>query len=170
MKSSFAAFVLAVACGAAPTAHACMCVPWPLGATHAASFLTVARDAELVVVAEVVRHVGKRHTKRKIHEAMRVTVLEVLQGTAERTTLTVRGDNGVLCRPYVSRFPPGTKWVLALSPAHEKRGDYSISSCGEYWLPLADDVVRGHIHPDPLQRSPEVEMPLGDLRRLIKEK
>jgi hypothetical protein len=168
MRSTIAAVVLTATWGGAPAAHACMCVPWPPGATHAAPFLTVARDSELVVVAEVVRHVGKRHTKRKIHEAMRVTVLEVLRGTEECTTLTIRGDNGVLCRPYVSRFPPGTKWVLALSPAHEKRGDYSISSCGEYWLPLADDAVRGHIHPDPLQRSPDVEMPLGDLRSLIK--
>jgi len=146
------------------TAIPCTCVPSPPGATHAPPFLTVAPGAQLVVVAEVLRYAGKRHTSGRIPEAMDVAVREVLKGAEARATLRIRGDNGILCRPYVSKFPPGTTWVFALHQAPEKRSEYALSACGEYWLRLEDDRVRGYIHRDPQQTGPEIEMGLAELR------
>jgi hypothetical protein len=170
MTQTRLAVVLVATLGAVSVVEPCTCVPLPPGATHTTPFLTVVRDAELIVLADVVDHIGKRHTKRKIHEAMRVTVVEVLKGAEKRQTLVVRGDTGALCRPYVSRFPPGTRWVLALMPADENRGQYAISSCGEYWLPVVGPKVRGYIHSTPQQRNPEIEIDLDELRALLKQR
>lgn len=142
----------------------CMCVSWPPGATHPAPFLSVAPGADLVLVGEVLRHVAKRHTKRRIPEAMEAAVREVLAGTDRRPTIRVRGDNGVLCRPYVTKFPIGATWIPAVHEAPEKRGEYAISGCGEYWLAMEGDRVRGYIHPDPNQTAREVEMGLAELK------
>ena len=146
------------------SATACTCVPLPPGATHGAPFVTAASSADLIVRVQVVDHVGRRHTKRRIPEAMRVAVLDVYRGTETRRTLRVRGDTGALCRPYVVDFPRGTEWVLALSRASEKHGEYALFSCNENWLPIDGDVVRGYIHPDPAQTNPVVEIPIKRLR------
>lgn len=149
------------------SASACTCLPLPPGATHGAPFVAAADSADLVVRVQVVDHVGRRHTKRRIPEAMRVSVLDVYRGKETRRTLRVRGDTGVLCRPYVVDFPRGTEWVLALSRAPEKHGEYALFSCNENWLLIDGDVVRGYIHPDPAQTNPVVEIPVEGLRSLL---
>jgi hypothetical protein len=151
----------------ASTALPCSCPPLAPGATHAAPFLDVAPGSDLVVVAEVLRYSGKRHTSARIPEAMDVAVRQVFKGAERRSTLRLRGDTGVLCRPYVTKFAPGTVWVFALHRAPEKRGEYALSACGEHWLRVTDDRVRGYIHSDPSQTGPEVEVALSDLRSLL---
>jgi hypothetical protein len=151
-------------------ALACSCAPWPPGATHRTPFLAVVRPGDFVVVATVLRHVGRRHTRERIPEAMEVAVQEVLSGKDGRRVLRVRGDNGVLCRPYVTEFPPGTSWVIALHSAEEKRGEYAISNCAEYWLQVQADQVRGYISPDAGPRSAVEQMQLRDFAALLRGK
>jgi hypothetical protein len=145
-------------------ASACTCSPWPPGATHQAPFLSVVEPTSLVVVAQVRSYAGKRHTARRIPEAMVVEVSEVLKGAIGAKRIRVRGDNGRLCRPYVTTFPVGSSWVLHLSPAPERTGEYMISACGEHWLPIAGGSVSGHILPDPRQTAPEITISLSELR------
>ena len=162
-------FTLALQLFVPRLASACMCGPWPPGATHQAPFLSVVEPTSLVVVAEVRSYTGKRHTDRKIPEAMVVEVSDVLQGSRGAKRIRVRGDNGRLCRPYVTTFPVGSSWVLHLSPAPERTGDYTISACGEHWLPVANKSVTGYILPDARQIAPEITMSLSELRgRLVR--
>jgi hypothetical protein len=81
-------------------ASACVCDPLPPGATHQSPFLTVVKPSGLVVVAEVRSYAGKRHTDRKIPQAMVVEVKEVLHGSVGAKRIRVRGDDGRLCPPF----------------------------------------------------------------------
>lgn len=99
--------------------------------------------------------------------SMDVRVIEVIKGTEDRTTIRIWGDNGALCRPYVTHFPIGTTWLLAISALPTKTVDeqlksgseggfisssgnkeYAISVCGEFWLKISHEEVVGRITVD----------------------
>jgi hypothetical protein len=103
-------------------------------------FLTASREAPLVIVAKIIRH----HSER--FPAMDVLVLETLKGVLFDSGLTISMGDGMLCRPALDVFPPGTTWVLALNGPGAKPGrGWAISHCGEYWLKVEGDVVIGSI-------------------------
>ena len=97
----------------------------------------MALGTDLVVLGEVRGY--ERH-------GMDVRVLEVLKGREPRRTIRVWGDTGALCRPYITSFPIGTRWILAV---HRSRtpgeGDYAIQFCGEHWLEVRGDQAVGRI-------------------------
>jgi hypothetical protein len=72
----------------------------------------------------------------------------VLKGAEKRQTIAVRGDTGALCRPYVSLFPPGTRWVLALS--HHSRSSHQ----GPVWQAVTS-VTGNPLSPKRLPGLPE---------------
>ena len=65
------------------------------------------------------------------------------------------------CRPEPELFPPGSEWVMALfrieqdvpggfnpntpNVSYGRPGDYSLSSCGGYWLSRSGDWVSGNL-------------------------
>lgn len=136
----------------APDAFGCSCVP------VRRPFLMAARESPWVVRGRVLRHTGGDPATRYPDTEMDVEVLEVLAGEVEKKVIGVSGDPGNQCRPYVAGFPVGTEWVLALGYAAKSKedvealvmpgpdkGDYSISSCGTYWLAVKDGKVAGDI-------------------------
>jgi hypothetical protein len=99
--------------------------------------------------------------------SMDVQVIEVIKGTEDRKTIRIWGDNGALCRPYVTYFPIGTTWVLAISALPTKtvgeqlklgaeegfisspgNKEYAISVCGEFWLKVRHEEAVGRITVD----------------------
>jgi len=116
----------------------------------AGPFSKVALGKELVVLGEVLDH---------YKNSMEVRVIEVLKGTEEGKMIRIWGDTGALCRPYVSHFPVGTKWLFAvqkttgeqasslwerLFPSVHK-SDYAISICGDFWLEVRDGRAVGRV-------------------------
>ncbi len=115
-------------------------------------FTKVALGNELVVLGAVVSH---------YRNSMTVRVLDVIKGAETRAMVRIWGDNGALCRPYVTSFPVGTRWLLALAPLPEQPpGDpsfregfssapgnrqYAISICGDFWLEVRGDRAMGRI-------------------------
>jgi hypothetical protein len=108
-------------------------------------FLKVAPKTKLVALIKVSRYL----TFKNIYDnptpmSMEVEVIEVYKGQETRKTFTVWGDNGALCRPYLSRFAIDKYYVIAFDAGSdqdeinankaEKKTDYSISICGDYWL------------------------------------
>jgi len=86
--------------------------------------------------------------------SIQVRVSRVLKGSLDRAAEPIRvwGDDGHLCRPYASTFPPGSEWFFVLDnrsfggfPAQPGPRDYSISICGAYWLRVDGDRVWGRI-------------------------
>jgi hypothetical protein len=100
-------------------------------------FTTVALRADLVVLAEVRAY--HRH-------GMDVAVVDVLRGREDARVIRIWGDTGGLCRPHVTTFPIGTRWVLAVHRSRNtaERG-HAISFCGEHWLEARGDEAVGRI-------------------------
>jgi len=99
--------------------------------------------------------------------SMEVQVIELIKGTEDRTTIRIWGDNGALCRPYVTHFPIGTTWLFAISALPTKtvgeqlksgseegfisssgNKEYAISVCGEFWLKVNHEEAVGRITVD----------------------
>ena len=118
-------------------------------------FSKVALHKEVIVLGEVVSY---------YKNSMDVQVIEVIKGKEKRGTIRIWGDNGALCRPYVSLFPIGTTWLLALSALPTKtvgeqlklgseegfisspdNKEYDISVCGEFWLKVRREEAVGRI-------------------------
>lgn len=127
-RRGFGLLALLVTLLAPGVALACSCM-WN------GPFTKVALGTDLVVLAEV----------RSYHRhSMDVAVVEVLKGGEDRREIRVWGDSGALCRPYVTAFPRGTRWIFALKREPGTR-DYIISVCGEYWLEVRGDQAVGRI-------------------------
>ena len=108
-------------------------------------FLKVAKKTQFVALVRVTKYLTfKDIYKEKMPMSMEVEIIEVYKGKETRKKVTVWGDNGILCRPYLSKFKTGKYYVIAFNNAsetsrgltseNEKVTDYSISICGEYWL------------------------------------
>jgi hypothetical protein len=85
---------------------------------------------------------GPNPLDEPLPDAMVLEVQEVLKGRSAllKTALLVFGDNGYLCRPYVTMFPVGTRWAFVL---HEEDQETCISVCGEFWLKEVKGKYRG---------------------------
>jgi hypothetical protein len=108
-------------------------------------FFKVAEKTQFVALIKVTKYLSfKDIYKEKMPMSMEVEIIEIYKGIETRKKVTVWGDNGILCRPYLSKFKLGKYYVIAFSKAtensrglgneNEKITDYSISICGEFWL------------------------------------
>jgi hypothetical protein len=85
------------------------------------------------------------------YHGMGIKIVQVLDGIENRDTLTVWGDNGMLCRWYCGAFGMGDTLVFALHHCDllggnlEKPDHYQVSICGVYWLSYANGQVSGAI-------------------------
>ncbi len=84
---------------------------------------------------------------------MQVEILEVLKGAESRQQVLVWGDNGFLCRHYVSQWSVGDTVIFSLhligqfsALPQEDSTDYFISVCGTYFLHDAGGQVSGAIN------------------------
>ena len=134
--------------GTAPVAEACSCI----GGSDFASIVHDQNYAPDLVV---------RGVKTADHYySMKFRIKEVLKGQETRSTITVWGDNGGLCRVYTSGFSNGEELILGLYKTDkmgnritvpeypenlEKDGDYHLSICGVHFLKIVNNQVSGQI-------------------------
>ncbi len=118
------------------------------------SFSEVAPGADLVVLGQVQRIKGN---------AVDLLPERVLNGALWLDTLRVWMRARDYCRPPANAFPPGSRWVMALSQIQEvpedgfdpftpnesfgRRDDYVLSSCGGYWLRVNGNTATGNLIP-----------------------
>jgi hypothetical protein len=79
----------------------------------------------------------KEYEKRKDDRAplyMIVEIESIIQGQDFRKNIKIWGDNGGLCRPYVTNFQLGKKYILAMKKNKE---GYYLSACGKYYQELS---------------------------------
>ena len=118
------------------------------------SFSEVASKTDLVVLAEV--HTIKGNAVDLVPE-------QVLQGDFWLDTLRVWMQTKDYCRPPSEDFPLGSRWIMALSQIQEvpiggfdpstpnqsfgRPYDYTLSSCGGYWLRVNGNTATGNLVP-----------------------
>lgn len=104
---------------------------------------------------------------------MDVKIVKVYKGTEKRKTITVWGDPGNLCRPYLTSFPVGQYFIIAFSPAgkagYEPKEDYAINNCGCYWLRVnkKEGTVSGDINAN--QHLASATWLISDLQKELKK-
>ncbi len=130
----------------APSARSCSCI------SDGSSLVQLAKKSTLVMRGKVLEYnwysynpLGEQYQvepTQQIPLSMTVEVQENYKGKARSRKLVVWGDNGTICRPYVTQFPIGSEWVFALSPdSWTKKGELAVSVCGEYSLQVRDNRV-----------------------------
>ena len=118
------------------------------------SFSEVASTTDLVVLAEVQAVKGN---------AVDLAPEQVLQGEFWLDTLRVWMQTREYCRPPAGDFPAGSRWIMALSQIQEvpeggfdpstpnqsfgRPYDYTLSSCGGYWLRVNGSTATGNLVP-----------------------
>ncbi len=103
-------------------------------------FLSVVRDAPLVVHGRILRH------NTGSHPSMDVLILETLSGGVLDSGLRIQMGDGLHCRPEAENFPVGSEWILAINGPGSKPGKgLALSICGEYWLRVEGAEVLGSI-------------------------
>ncbi len=115
-----------------PEKPVCSCV-------YQGAFLTVAPSTKLIALVKVVKYLTfKDIYGDKTPMSMDVEIIDTYKGLEDRKKVTVWGDPGNLCRPYLSNFKENAYYLIAFDPAgrgaKENARDYSISICGAYWL------------------------------------
>jgi len=135
------------------------------------SFVDVQAGADLVVSGTVARARGN---------SIDLAVERTLRGSTDAAEIRIWLKTADYCRPEAELFPPGSEWVMALSRIVEdvpggfnpntpnvsygRPGDYSLSSCGGYWLSRSGDWVSGNLVQAPRWvRDPKMTPVLIDL-------
>mgnify|MGYP000064817709 FL=1 len=119
------------------------------------SFSEVAPTADLIVIGEVRSIKGN---------AVDLVPEQILKGAPWLDTLRVWMQTRDYCRPPATHFPAGSRWIMALSEIREvpedgfnpstpnqsfgRPFDYTLSSCGGYWLRVQGNTATGNLVPD----------------------
>ena len=135
------------------------------------SFSEVQASTNLVVSGTVLRGKGN---------SLDLGVDQLLRGVEPAREIRVWLKTGDYCRPERELFPENSQWVMALHRIEEltpggfnpntpnisygRVGDYSLSSCGGYWLSQGENHVSGNLINAPRWvREPKMTPVLLDL-------
>ncbi len=135
------------------------------------SFTEVQAGADLVVSGLVRRGKGN---------SIDLGIDRLLRGDTDDQEIRIWLKTGDYCRPEPALFPVGSQWVMALdrisqdvpggfnphtpNVSYGRVGDYSLSSCGGYWLSRRGNWVTGNLVQAPRwEREPEMSPVLLDL-------
>ena len=124
------------------------------GCLWVGSFSEVASTTDLVVLADVQAIKGN---------AVDLVPEQVLKGEFWLDTLRIWMQTRDYCRPPADDFPVGSRWIMAISQIQEvpeggfdpstpnqsfgRPYDYSLSSCGGYWLRVNGSTATGNLVP-----------------------
>lgn len=115
-------------------------------------FLQTSINAKLIAVVEIQDYISYNEMMgEEVAVSMSVKVKKVLKGVEYQSEITVWGNNGLMCSPYLDIFEPGTKWIMAFRDApieaygNAKSAHYGLSNCGEHFMKVETSVVRGLI-------------------------
>ncbi|MEO1081930.1 MAG: delta-aminolevulinic acid dehydratase [Pseudomonadota bacterium] len=129
------------------------------------AFADVQHDADVVVAGSVLRSKGN---------SLDLAVERNLRGDAYFDEIRIWMHAKDYCRPPVEDFPPGSRWVMALTRIREvpedgfdpstpnqsygRVGDYFLPNCGGYWLTFSGEAVTGNLIDAPRwARDPDMQ-------------
>lgn len=121
-------------------AYSCSC-------GYLGGFIYSNQAADIVVYGTVIEYdsIGTYNSPNNPY-SIKFLIKEKLRGIESRDTVTIWGDYGADCRPYINQFKPKTEWILALDQLNNNGNvEYEISICGEFYVPVNKKKVQGKI-------------------------
>lgn len=102
--------------------------------------------ADLIVYGEVIDYdsIGTPGSP-ELPYSIKFLIKEKIRGIESNDTIVIFGDNGFECRPYIEKFRPDTKWVVAVDRLQVTGGVYELSICGEFHLAVSNGIAHGRI-------------------------
>ena len=115
---------------------------WACSCAYRGDFVDYAKGSEGVIHAKIKRYGKKLSHGETLYSSMVVEVVAVITGGLEHDSITLLGDPGFLCRDYVDsqNFVIGAEFLIAL---HSTDARQSFGGCGEAWVVLDNDTIRG---------------------------
>jgi hypothetical protein len=78
-----------------------------------------------------------------IATSAQIEIIKSIKGKIDKEVITVWGDRGADCRPYLIDFNIGSEWIFSL---HEiENHEFGISSCGEHITPVKEGETWGFL-------------------------
>lgn len=135
------------------------------------SFSEVQARADLVISGTVISGKGN---------SIDLKIDRLFRGDDTHSDIRIWLKTGDYCRPEPELFPHNSQWIMALEEITEiipggfnpstpnisygRVGDYSLSSCGGYWLNQTENLVTGNLVNAPRWvREPKMTPVLVDL-------
>jgi hypothetical protein len=104
--------------------------------------------------------------KNTVATSIEVEILTKLKGEEKRKYITVWGDRGADCRPYLSGMRVGSEWIFSLQKIENE--EYAISICGEHFTPVKGNKTWGYIlYNDKCSIEKPIIMTIDSLRLAI---
>lgn len=112
---------------------------------YVGNFQTTSKWAEFVFIVKVTGHsyfksvTTAGNISVSVPTAATFEIVETLKGTIDKSEITVFGDKGNLCRPYIDVFKQDKYYIVGLyrcdgKEQNETTDDFQISGCGEFWI------------------------------------
>lgn len=92
-------------------------------------------NPDLIVKAKVISKIAD---DEGFNMKMDVEIIKIFKGQENSKIVTVWGDQGADCRPYISQFNIEDIYYLAL---HKSTDNYEVLICGEHFVKVVDDSV-----------------------------
>ena len=98
-------------------------------------FFTMSKQTDVVAKVCVTKKIkGYKGFNMK----MEAEIIEIFKGQEKRKTITIWGDDGKECRPYIDYFELGEVYYLSL---FKYNNEYEQANCGEMYLKVEGDKV-----------------------------
>ena len=101
-------------------------------------FFEASKKMDLVIKVQVISKIAD---EEGFNEKMTVEIIDRFRGEETKNIITVWGDGGADCRPYIDYFDIGDICYLALSKYGQ---EYEQINCGELFLKVISGKVIGN--------------------------
>ncbi|TRZ45431.1 hypothetical protein DMZ48_05055 [Robertkochia solimangrovi] len=108
------------------------------------SFRVISNRNELVALVKVIEYSDFLDYEidgydKKMPFSMTVEIIKKYKGTESKKRIKIWGDNGILCRPYISNFEVGKYYLISPlqienSSEEGNKGDYDFFACWTDYL------------------------------------
>jgi hypothetical protein len=130
------------------------------------SFSVISNRNELVAIVKVLEYSDFLDYEidgydKKMPFSMTVEIIKKYKGTESKNRIKIWGDNGILCRPYISNFEVGKYYLI--SPLRLEndsdegnKGDYDFFACWTDYLTV--DYENGIAHGEYTKRQNKISL------------
>jgi len=138
------------------------------------AFDSAVKRAQVVVQVEVVQHLAVNRADLPRPTQMKARVLKTYWGQVNGTPISILGDQGMDPYPFITQFPVGTRWIMALTRLDWRTNRplpgnvYAPLGCAQQGLLVSGPIAYGSLSGGMERISAASSIRLTDLPAWIK--